>query len=74
VFVLGLKDAGISPDKHALIIPPFMSRGKKVHPVPFPDSAMSCKFFWAFEIFLCVVCFNFLSLLIFGAQCYEINL
>ncbi|KAJ8446061.1 hypothetical protein Cgig2_017563 [Carnegiea gigantea] len=37
----GQEDAGISPDKHALIIPPFMSRGKKVHPVPFPDSAMS---------------------------------
>ncbi|XP_057532055.1 cellulose synthase A catalytic subunit 5 [UDP-forming]-like [Amaranthus tricolor] len=37
----GQEDAGISPDKHALIIPPFMSRGKKVHPVPFSDSAMS---------------------------------
>lgn len=37
----GQEDAGISPDKHALIIPPFMSRGKKVHPVPFTDSAMS---------------------------------
>ena len=33
-----LKDAGISSDKHALIIPPFISRGKKVHPAPFTDS------------------------------------
>ncbi|WVY97562.1 hypothetical protein V8G54_029713 [Vigna mungo] len=32
------EDIGISADKHALIIPPFMSRGKRVHPMPFPDS------------------------------------
>ncbi|KMT19568.1 hypothetical protein BVRB_1g011870 [Beta vulgaris subsp. vulgaris] len=37
----GQEDAGISPDRHALMIPPFITRGKKVHPVPFPDSAMS---------------------------------
>ncbi|XP_047320101.1 cellulose synthase A catalytic subunit 2 [UDP-forming]-like [Impatiens glandulifera] len=35
----GEEDAGISPDKHALIIPPF--RGRRVHPVSFPDSSMS---------------------------------
>lgn len=35
----GEEDDGISADKHALIIPPFMSRGKKVHPVPFSDTA-----------------------------------
>lgn len=39
-----MKDAGISPDKHALIIPPFMSRGRRVHPMSIPDSPMSCKF------------------------------
>ncbi|CAH9140138.1 unnamed protein product [Cuscuta epithymum] len=35
----GEEDDGISADKHALIIPPFISRGKKVHPVPFSDTA-----------------------------------
>ncbi|XP_009765335.1 cellulose synthase A catalytic subunit 2 [UDP-forming]-like [Nicotiana tabacum] len=35
----GQEDDTISADKHALIIPPFMSRGKKVHPVS--DSSMS---------------------------------
>ncbi|VFQ86717.1 unnamed protein product [Cuscuta campestris] len=34
----GEEDDGISADKHALIIPPFMSRGKRVHPVPFSDT------------------------------------
>ncbi|GFY85654.1 cellulose synthase A2 [Actinidia rufa] len=37
----GQEDTGISADKHALIIPPFMGRGKRVHPVPFTDSSMS---------------------------------
>ncbi|WKA10935.1 hypothetical protein VitviT2T_028478 [Vitis vinifera] len=37
----GQYDVGISSDKHALIIPPFMGRGKRVHPMPFPDSSMS---------------------------------
>ncbi|KAL7176164.1 hypothetical protein ACSBR2_029676 [Camellia fascicularis] len=37
----GEEDTGISADKHALIIPPFMGRAKRVHPVPFPDSSMS---------------------------------
>ncbi|KAA8517064.1 hypothetical protein F0562_017118 [Nyssa sinensis] len=37
----GQEDAGISADKHALIIPPFMSRAKRVHPMPFTDSSMS---------------------------------
>ncbi|KAJ8561446.1 hypothetical protein K7X08_027636 [Anisodus acutangulus] len=35
----GQEEDGISADKHALIIPPFMSRGKRVHPVS--DSSMS---------------------------------
>lgn len=52
-----LKDAGISSDKHALIIPPFISRGKKVHPAPFTDSSMSGKL----VEFLCIL--NFVSLL-----------
>ncbi|GFS37494.1 cellulose synthase 6 [Actinidia rufa] len=37
----GQEDVGISSDKHALVIPPFMGRGKRVHPVPFTDSSMS---------------------------------
>ncbi|XP_057761340.1 cellulose synthase A catalytic subunit 2 [UDP-forming]-like [Arachis stenosperma] len=36
----GQEDIGISADKHALIIPPFMPRGKRVHPMPFPDSSV----------------------------------
>ncbi|RWR85292.1 cellulose synthase A catalytic subunit 2 UDP-forming [Cinnamomum micranthum f. kanehirae] len=35
----GEEDAGISSDSHALIIPPFMGRGKRIHPMPFPDSS-----------------------------------
>ncbi|KAL0326024.1 UNVERIFIED_CONTAM: Cellulose synthase A catalytic subunit [UDP-forming] [Sesamum radiatum] len=34
-------DDTISADKHALIIPPFMGRGKRVHPVPYTDSSMT---------------------------------
>ncbi|XP_021283907.1 cellulose synthase A catalytic subunit 5 [UDP-forming]-like [Herrania umbratica] len=37
----GQEDVGISSDKHALIIPPFMSRGKRVHPMPVPDPSMT---------------------------------
>ncbi|KAK5832320.1 Cellulose synthase A catalytic subunit 6 [UDP-forming] -like protein [Gossypium arboreum] len=37
----GQEDVGISPDKHALIVPPFMSRGKRVHPMPMPDPSMT---------------------------------
>jgi cellulose synthase A len=37
----GQEDDGISADKHALIIPPFMGRGNRVHPMPFPDSSVS---------------------------------
>ncbi|GAB2224350.1 hypothetical protein Droror1_Dr00005105 [Drosera rotundifolia] len=29
----GEEDAGVSPDKHALIIPPFMRPSKKIHPI-----------------------------------------
>ncbi|KAK6940041.1 Cellulose synthase [Dillenia turbinata] len=39
----GQEDAGISADKHALIIPPL--HGKRVHPMPFPDSSVPCKRF-----------------------------
>ncbi|XP_076894277.1 cellulose synthase A catalytic subunit 2 [UDP-forming]-like [Bidens hawaiensis] len=35
------EDDGISADKHALIIPPFMNRAKRVHPMPFSDTASS---------------------------------
>ncbi|MBA0692005.1 hypothetical protein Goari_009599, partial [Gossypium aridum] len=41
----GQEDVGISPDKHALIVPPFMSRGKRVHPMPMPDPSMTCELF-----------------------------
>ncbi|XP_050366228.1 cellulose synthase A catalytic subunit 2 [UDP-forming]-like [Argentina anserina] len=37
----GQEDVGIASDKHALIIPPFMSRGKRVHPMPSSDASMS---------------------------------
>ncbi|KAL3641107.1 Cellulose synthase A catalytic subunit 6 [UDP-forming] [Castilleja foliolosa] len=37
----GQEDDTISADKHALIIPPFAGRGKRVHPVPFTDSSMT---------------------------------
>ncbi|XP_068320436.1 cellulose synthase A catalytic subunit 2 [UDP-forming]-like [Pyrus communis] len=37
----GQEDVGIASDKHALIVPPFMSRGKRVHPMPSSDPSMS---------------------------------
>ncbi|KVI07256.1 Cellulose synthase, partial [Cynara cardunculus var. scolymus] len=37
----GQEDDGISADKHALIIPPFMNRSKRIHPMPFSDTASS---------------------------------
>nr|AFB18639.1 CESA9 [Gossypium hirsutum] len=37
----GQEDVGISPDKHALIVPPFMSCGKRVHPMPVPDPSLT---------------------------------
>ncbi|KAM7257490.1 hypothetical protein ACFE04_013231 [Oxalis oulophora] len=37
----GQEDTCISSDKHALIVPPFMGRGRRVHPMPFPDSCMA---------------------------------
>ncbi|XP_077248676.1 cellulose synthase A catalytic subunit 2 [UDP-forming]-like [Tasmannia lanceolata] len=37
------EDAGISPDSHALIIPPIFGRGKRIHPVPFPDTSISLQ-------------------------------
>lgn len=39
----GQEDGGISSDKHALIVPPFMSRGKRVHPMPISDSSISVQ-------------------------------
>lgn len=42
IFLL-MQDVGVSPDSHALIIPPFMGGGKRVHPIPFPDPSLSCK-------------------------------
>ncbi|ESW23993.1 hypothetical protein PHAVU_004G093300 [Phaseolus vulgaris] len=36
----GQEDVGISADKHALILPPFMARGKRIYPMPFPDSSV----------------------------------
>lgn len=38
-----IKDVGISADKHALILPPFMARGKRIYPMPFPDSSVPGK-------------------------------
>ncbi|KAL7155652.1 hypothetical protein ABFS83_03G090700 [Erythranthe nasuta] len=35
------EDDAISADKHALIVPPFNGRGKRVHPMPFTDSSMT---------------------------------
>lgn len=37
------KDAEISSDHHALIVPPFMGHGNRVHPMPFPDSSPPSK-------------------------------
>ncbi|KAL5560202.1 hypothetical protein UlMin_036413 [Ulmus minor] len=37
----GQEDTGIAADKHALIVPPFMSRGKRVHPMPYSDSSVA---------------------------------
>ncbi|XP_073142642.1 cellulose synthase A catalytic subunit 6 [UDP-forming]-like [Henckelia pumila] len=37
----GQEDDTISADKHALIIPSFMSHERRVHPMPFTDSSMS---------------------------------
>ncbi|GLT32117.1 hypothetical protein SLA2020_068060 [Shorea laevis] len=37
----GQEDVGISSDKHALIIPPFMGCGNRVHPMLVPDSSMT---------------------------------
>ncbi|KAL8459237.1 hypothetical protein ACS0TY_036639 [Phlomoides rotata] len=37
----GQEDDTISADKHALIVPPFMGRGKRIHPMPYTDSSMT---------------------------------
>lgn len=37
----GQEDVGISSDQHALIVPPYMGRDKRIHPMPFPESSMS---------------------------------
>ncbi|CAB4283499.1 unnamed protein product [Prunus armeniaca] len=33
----GEEDSEISPDRHALIVPPYLGHGNRVHPMPFPD-------------------------------------
>ncbi|EXB36918.1 Isoxaben-resistant protein 2 [Morus notabilis] len=33
----GEEDSEISSDRHALIVPPFMGNGNRVHPMPYPD-------------------------------------
>ncbi|KAK9904506.1 hypothetical protein M0R45_000651 [Rubus argutus] len=33
----GEEDSEISSDRHALIVPPYMGHGNRVHPVPFPE-------------------------------------
>ncbi|PON47785.1 Cellulose synthase [Parasponia andersonii] len=33
----GEEDSEISSDRHALIVPPFMGHGNRVHPMPYPD-------------------------------------
>lgn len=37
------QDVGISADKHALLIPPFMGRGRRIHPMPNSDSSVPCN-------------------------------
>lgn len=39
----GEEDNGIASDKHALIIPPSMGRGKRIHPMSFPDSSITLQ-------------------------------
>ncbi|KAJ4951038.1 hypothetical protein NE237_027870 [Protea cynaroides] len=39
----GQEDVGIPSDQHALIIPPVLSHGKRVHPMPFSDSSMTLQ-------------------------------
>ncbi|XP_065874121.1 cellulose synthase A catalytic subunit 6 [UDP-forming]-like [Euphorbia lathyris] len=36
----GEEDADISSDRHALIVPPFMGHGNRVHPVPYSDPSI----------------------------------
>ncbi|GKU95159.1 hypothetical protein SLEP1_g8554 [Rubroshorea leprosula] len=36
----GEEDSEISPDHHALIVPPFMGHGNRVHPMPYPDPSV----------------------------------
>ncbi|PQP98459.1 Cellulose synthase [Prunus yedoensis var. nudiflora] len=33
----GEEDSEISSDRHALIVPPYLGHGNRVHPMPFPD-------------------------------------
>ncbi|KAF4371645.1 hypothetical protein CsatB_023614 [Cannabis sativa] len=35
----GEEDSEISSDRHALIVPPFMGHGNRVHPMPYTDSS-----------------------------------
>nr|APU87553.1 CesA9 [Plantago cunninghamii] len=37
----GQEDDTISADQHALVIPPYSARGKRVHPVPYTDPSLT---------------------------------
>ncbi|KAE9610252.1 putative hexosyltransferase chromatin regulator PHD family [Lupinus albus] len=36
----GEEDPDISSDRHALIVPPYMNNGSRVHPMPYPDPSI----------------------------------
>lgn len=44
--VFPFQDSEISSDRHALIVPPFMGHGNRVHPMPYPDSSTPRKSFF----------------------------
>jgi len=37
------QNVGISYNKHALIIPPLMGQGRRIHPMPNSDSSVPCN-------------------------------
>lgn len=51
------QDSEISADRHALIVPPFMGNGNRVHPMPYTDASTPCKLhilvFDVLNYFLC---------------------
>ncbi|KAE9601305.1 putative hexosyltransferase chromatin regulator PHD family [Lupinus albus] len=59
----GEEDPDISSDRHALIVPPYMNNGSRVHPMPYPDPSIPCK--------SCViVIFNNLTFHVICIYCY----